>query len=270
MDSKIVFKKSSLERSFFSFSIQLYLFQILVSGCISLYLKQSIEPVLVFSALNFLYHSIFCCFLCSIRYSFVNDNTGDKLSKINTANRITCFRISTLPTVIYFMLTENDNFYGILILFLCFIFLTDFLDGFIARKFNQRTKAGRILDSCSDYLVLFSIAVVFCIKGLIEWWLLMLLIIRILVQGSGMLYFIIKKTPMEPRSTPGGKVAIAGTMIYLVISLASFTWFRLPVTLKLSLEILLGAILFFSNFEKIFLFLEHGKKTGVNNMEPAP
>ena len=75
---------------------------------------------------------------------------------------------------------------------------------------------------------------------------------------------------MEPRSTPGGKVAIAGTMIYLVISLASFTWFRLPVTLKLSLEILLGAILFFSNFEKIFLFLEHGKETGVNNMEPAP
>ncbi|CVI71500.1 CDP-diacylglycerol--glycerol-3-phosphate 3-phosphatidyltransferase [Clostridiales bacterium CHKCI001] len=63
------------------------------------------------------------------------------------------FRILILPVIAWFYLTaeEPSDYYvvtGLLILSSC----TDFLDGFIARKFHMVTDIGKVLDPISDKL----------------------------------------------------------------------------------------------------------------------
>lgn len=41
---------------------------------------------------------------------------------------------------------------------------TDFLDGFIARKFNEQSQLGKILDPIADKLLQFSVATALCVK----------------------------------------------------------------------------------------------------------
>jgi len=83
---------------------------------------------------------------------------------VTTANKITIIRILLVPVfvalLIYYTRTGNDAYRlaAICVFLLCAI--TDGLDGFIARRFNQRSELGALLDPLADKLLLVS-AVVF-------------------------------------------------------------------------------------------------------------
>ncbi|KAL6940461.1 hypothetical protein ACO0QE_004362 [Hanseniaspora vineae] len=60
-------------------------------------------------------------------------------------------RIATTPFIGYFVLQENYILAGSLFIYSC---VTDFLDGYIARKFNMKSSAGTILDPAADKLLM--------------------------------------------------------------------------------------------------------------------
>jgi phosphatidylglycerophosphate synthase len=70
-----------------------------------------------------------------------------KNKNLNLANAITVSRIIFMPFLFMFVIQENRNAFlaGYII-----VGSTDFLDGFIARKLNQVTKLGKMLDSIAD------------------------------------------------------------------------------------------------------------------------
>tara|TARA_B110000091_G_scaffold60591_1_gene66474 strand:- start:322 stop:861 length:540 start_codon:yes stop_codon:yes gene_type:complete len=72
------------------------------------------------------------------------------------ANLITIFRIIAIPfmVVIFFYDIENSRYYVILIFSVAAI--TDYLDGFVARKMDQVTALGRFLDPVADKLLVIS------------------------------------------------------------------------------------------------------------------
>ena len=47
---------------------------------------------------------------------------------------------------------------------------TDWVDGYVARRFNQVTKLGKILDPVSDRLFIGTIGVALVMSGLLPWW----------------------------------------------------------------------------------------------------
>ena len=118
-----------------------------------------------------LWHTLLLLFLILHKSEFANksintpaENIGEKLSllpaRINTANKITLCRISSVPLVAF--LLKNHEIKGIkfvLTAVLVFVFLTDLFDGLIARKYNQETDIGRMLDSMSDYSLLTLVSV---------------------------------------------------------------------------------------------------------------
>ena len=159
------------------------------------------------------------------------------------------FRASEKYMIIYTMIA-----------ILSFSFLTDFLDGFLARTLHQKTRIGRILDSVSDYILLSTISGIYFWYGLIPTWLLVIIFIRLGLQAIGMFVFLLKKNPIEPNSTIGGKVAIATLMIIFVLELCieffhtSWEGWKIIDTAS---EITVGAIVFLSCFEKIRIFYFH-------------
>ncbi len=76
-------------------------------------------------------------------------------------NILTIIRICLMPMFLTFYLSPIDNGKNIALVILIISFLTDVLDGFIARKFNMITDLGKVLDPLADKLM--QVAVLLCI-----------------------------------------------------------------------------------------------------------
>ncbi len=207
-----------------------------------------------------LWHILLLLFLMLYKDEFVNVKTNEPLKKINLANKITLSRISSVPLIAF--LLKSLDIAGIktfLAVFLVFIFLTDFFDGLIARKCNEETKIGTMLDSMSDYSLLMLVSVVYYQMKLLPHWFFYLIIIRLILQAIGASVFIILKYPLEPKSTLGGKITVATTMLLYTIKLIQF-FVKFPpflVKLTLILEYTFAAAIFIFTFEKIIIFYKH-------------
>lgn len=74
---------------------------------------------------------------------------------MNTPNKITLIRLLLVPIIVFFYLAEFIP-YGRLVAALVFVIacLTDFLDGYLARKNNQVTTLGKFFDSIADKILI--------------------------------------------------------------------------------------------------------------------
>lgn len=121
-------------------------------------------------------------------------------------NKLTLLRIVIIPVMIVLFyipwLSENNIFLGVSYLyfieFLIFIIasLTDFLDGYIARKYNLVTTFGKFLDPLADKMLVFSSMVILMLNNngvipggpLVPMWVFVVMIIReFMVSGIRML-----------------------------------------------------------------------------------
>ncbi len=74
---------------------------------------------------------------------------------MNTPNKITLSRLLLIPLIVFFYLADFIP-YGRLVATIIFIVacLTDFLDGYLARKNNQVTDLGKFFDSIADKVLI--------------------------------------------------------------------------------------------------------------------
>jgi len=98
---------------------------------------------------------------------------------VNIPNMLSFLRIALVPVFLWFLL---DEFFIAAILILALAGLTDFLDGFIARKLNQTTKLGKLLDPVADRLYIFATLLALSATGYVPWWLAGLVILRDLLM----------------------------------------------------------------------------------------
>ena len=94
-------------------------------------------------------------------------------------NSITISRIIGLPFALYFW--ENKQYYWAVGISL-WIFLSDFLDGYLARKLNQVTNIGQILDPIADKIVAMCFFGYLFAKGFAPGWYVLLIFVRDIAQ----------------------------------------------------------------------------------------
>lgn len=88
---------------------------------------------------------------------------------MNIPNTLTLFRIALIPVfVLLFYLPYTWSFMASALVF-AFAALTDWLDGYLARKLNQSTPFGAFLDPVADKLIV-SIAIVLLVERFGLWW----------------------------------------------------------------------------------------------------
>jgi len=114
------------------------------------------------------------------RHSLVS--SSEKI--FNLPNIITMVRIGIIP-VLFFLLTSPDLKWSLAIAFMFFAAaLTDFLDGYIARKYEIITKMGQFLDPIADKLIVNTAMILMIPIGRIPAWAVAITIIRdITVDG---------------------------------------------------------------------------------------
>src|SRR5262249_44456993 len=72
---------------------------------------------------------------------------------MNLPNGLTLFRIFLVPLIVAILLTEKEGWEKWAIIVILGAAFTDWLDGFLARRRNQVTTLGRLLDPIADKLL---------------------------------------------------------------------------------------------------------------------
>ncbi|WP_062464653.1 CDP-alcohol phosphatidyltransferase family protein [Demequina soli] len=103
--------------------------------------------------------------------------------------------------------------------------VSDFLDGFLARRWHQVTQLGRLLDPAADRLLTAVVIVGFAIRGIVPWWLVAVLLARDLVVGTALLVAHGRHVE-SPQVTYVGKLATA--LLYLFLPLAYLVVVAVP------------------------------------------
>ena len=93
--------------------------------------------------------------------------------------------------------------------------LTDFLDGYIARKYHQVSDFGKFLDPLADKLLTIAAMVMFCEWGRIPAWALMIVLTREFAVTGLRLVSVGKGTVIAAGWS--GKIKTASTMIGLCV-----------------------------------------------------
>ena len=137
---------------------------------------------------------------------------------MNLPNLLTSIRIFLIPIFIYYMLKES---YPEAIALFALGSISDALDGYFARKLNQVTSLGKILDPVADKLFLLSSFTVSYLINIIPFWLMAIVILKevVLLSGFMVLYATIKKVEIKPIFI--GKAATAAQMVTILLVLVS-------------------------------------------------
>ncbi len=250
-------KHDSLTAGIIRTIVVLFSANAVIFGTLSFLFDITYELILWFYSVLILYHFILFIFLLSMKESFYMESTGKPLERINISNILTISRLSSIPTIIFIYLADGNETMGIiLIVLLSIIFFTDLLDGFLARKLNQVTRIGRYMDSISDYLIIFSIAIIFLHSELIPLWFFTLLILRLFIQAGGMGIILLRRGSVEPETSFLGKTSIFATMSLFILEI--FKYLKVPYissnSVMTPLEYIVGIVLVVSIFDK-FVFL---------------
>lgn len=137
------------------------------------------------------------------------------------ASKITLVRVFLIPVVMVFMYLSGGNpngwLWGALAVFIL-ASVSDYLDGHIARKYNQVTDFGKFLDPLADKLLVIAVMTVFCQWGQMPAWALMIVLTREFAVTGLRLVAVGKGNVIAAGWS--GKVKTASTMIGLCFMLA--------------------------------------------------
>ncbi len=137
-------------------------------------------------------------------------------------NILTIIRLCLMPIFVSVYLSPIPNGKYIAMGILCFSFITDVLDGFIARRFDMVSNLGKILDPLADKVM--QVAVLVCMafghKSLI--WLVLTLVIKDILIGIGALMMFRKKKKVAQANWFGKFSCFFSVACSLVIMFGEF------------------------------------------------
>ncbi|WP_344735032.1 CDP-alcohol phosphatidyltransferase family protein [Nocardioides fonticola] len=84
-------------------------------------------------------------------------------------NALSALRLLGVPLFLWLVLGPEADGWALLVLVLSGA--TDFLDGWLARRWNQTTRVGQLLDPVADRLYILAVVVGLGLREVIPWWL---------------------------------------------------------------------------------------------------
>jgi len=162
------------------------------------------------------------------------DENEDDWNIDNLPNRLTLFRIILIPIILGMLYAakftnsaENELFYGVIAAW-CFVAaaITDFLDGYIARKRNIITVFGSFLDPIADkFLVISSLIMLLSLARLPDW-IVLVLVLREMYMTS--LRLLASSHKLQVPVSGLGKWKTTAQMVGIPMLMVGGPWLGLP------------------------------------------
>jgi len=112
-------------------------------------------------------------------------------------NLITIARALLIPVIAYALARRA---FGLALLLFVLCAAGDLVDGFLARRWNQRTRFGAIADPLADKLTMLTVTLMLAAEGLLPGWLAAAVIARdvVIVFGAIAFHFLVHEYEMAP------------------------------------------------------------------------
>src|SRR4030095_6083636 len=177
------------------------------------------------------------------------------------SNLISISRFFLLAVTVYFLLNGN---YQVTCLLIALIWISDLLDGYVARRRNEVSELGKIIDPIADKVCIITIVLILAIQQIIPLWFLIITVLRDALILSGGLYLNTKKN-IVVQSNWTGKMTVFTIGLTLFLSIfgtgaknsqfGSFFSYHSEIT-----ELLSGVLLFLSIVMIILSLLSYYKR----------
>ncbi len=138
-------------------------------------------------------------------------------------NAISLLRIALVAPILLLIL--NGGFAWAIILF-CLAGFSDGVDGYLAKRFDWRTRLGALLDPIADKLLVASLFITFAYMQLIPVWLASVVILRdvVIVTGAAAYNFLVGPVQGEPTRVSKLNTALELLFLLFIMSRAGFEW----------------------------------------------
>ena len=172
---------------------------------------------------------------------------------VNIHNCLTLIRIALLPVVVW-RFRKGDSM-GALIVYLLAM-LTDAVDGFIARRYNQVTALGKLLDPLADKLSLVTLIALFVADGQIPLWLMGIILLKevAMVVGGA----VALKRGIVVYALPIGKITTVAFITSIVVRFLGW---------RMTADVLLGVSVVLSMVALVWYSLDLMKKLKANDVD---
>lgn len=164
--------------------------------------------------------------------------------KRNIPNAISILRIIMVMPFVYALIYEDK--FG-MILIMVAILASDYIDGYLARKWNAASELGRILDPLADKFAIAAVGVVLIFLREFPIWLALAMIARdcaILLAG---LYMIRRDLP-TPVSNNIGRITVGVFAAAMVIYLFRLDFLKTPIAIISLFMLILSSVSYGKSF----------------------
>src|SRR6059058_4754440 len=175
----------------------------------------------------------------------------------NVPNALTLFRIFLVPFLVVVLLTKfSGSEYAGLTIFLVAA-ITDFFDGYFARRYNKITKLGALLDPMADKLLMSAAFISLVELGLARSWMVVIIIGREFAVDS--LRAIAAQQGVTIAASPLGKTKTVSQVISVSLLILSYELGEYKFIAELSLWVvmlfaLVSAVDYFIKFSRAVFF----------------
>ena len=164
--------------------------------------------------------------------------------KLTLASKITLIRVALIPLILILMyIPGNAAAIAAAIVFIV-ASVSDFFDGYIARKYDQVSTFGKFLDPLADKFLVISVIIVLAERGIFPGWAAFLVVARELAVTSLRLFAVEKDRVIA--AAKSGKIKTAFTMPALIVMMLPVS---LPAWLITALWVIILILTIYSGWE---------------------
>ncbi len=132
-------------------------------------------------------------------------------------NQLTTLRILLTPVFFFLFLSGDPTYIQISVLVYLVAAITDWYDGWLARKFNYITEWGKFLDPLADKILTTAAFFAFASLGMIEYWMVWIVVLRDLFVTSFRIYAEYNKNTIRTSKSAKAKTFIQMVFIYYLL-----------------------------------------------------
>lgn len=139
--------------------------------------------------------------------------------ELNAPNQLTLLRVVLAPVFAFFLLSGSPLYQQLSLIVFVVAALTDWYDGWIARKFGHVSRWGKFLDPLADKFLTSAAFLVYASLGLINVWMAWIVIIRDFLITGLRSYAELKDQPIVTSKTAQAKTFGQFVVIYYILIL---------------------------------------------------
>ncbi len=161
---------------------------------------------------------------------------------MNLPNKLTLFRVFLIPFFLIFMLTNLCGGAGkyIALAIFCVASITDFLDGYIARKNNLVTTFGKFMDPLADKLLVCSAMICFVANGKLPAWIVIVIIAREFIISGFRL--VASDAGVVIAASYWGKFKTTAQMIMIILLILDLKVLYIPTQIFIYIALVLTVV----------------------------